>query len=314
MKLPTDKKLKIVCVGEAMLELSLGELRDAQIDFAGDTLNTAVYLKRLAAHELDVSYCTAVGTDALSGRLVDFIASEHIDTSAIQRAADRTIGLYAISTDDQGERSFTYWRNESAARTLFQRPDSTSFETLGSFDVIYLSAITLAILPAGIRQQLLEAIVRLQRQQQTVFAFDSNYRPKLWESAALARSTVESFWQITDIALPSVDDEQQLFGDDTEQAVINRFQRYGVSRGVLKRGDAGPLSLATDQAELAPDQLTTAKVVDTTAAGDSFNAGYLSAILTGGSHQQAMLAGQQCATRVIACRGAIVPAAEWFDR
>jgi len=143
---PTDKN--ILCIGEAMLELSLTDTENARVKFAGDTLNTAIYLQRHTGKHNNVSYCTVVGRDPLSNRLVDFIKSESIDVSTIQQVDDRTIGLYAISTDDSGERSFTYWRNQSAARTLFQRNGKTEFSFLSDFDVIYLSAITLAILPA----------------------------------------------------------------------------------------------------------------------------------------------------------------------
>lgn len=294
-----------------MLELSLTDTENARVKFAGDTLNTAIYLQRHTGKHNNVSYCTVVGRDPLSNRLVDFIKSESIDVSTIQQVDDRTIGLYAISTDDSGERSFTYWRNQSAARTLFQRNGKTEFSFLSDFDVIYLSAITLAILPANIRQGLLEELSSLRKKGNVQFAFDSNYRPALWESQTAARDTISAFWKISDIALPSIDDEQALFEDPDEQSLIARLKSYGISNGALKRGEVGPLSLAEDAATLPADQMPNVKVVDSTAAGDSFNAGYLSALLNNASQLEALLAGHQCASRVITYRGAIIPLREW---
>jgi 2-dehydro-3-deoxygluconokinase len=304
---------RILCIGEAMLELALNDPPDARVAFAGDTLNTAVYLKRLAGDNLDVSYCTVVGSDALSGRLIEFIQSEEIKVDSIRRSRDRTIGLYAIATDTDGERSFTYWRNESAAKTLFQNGAATDFSMLEQFPVIYLSAITVAILPVMIRDALLLELSRLRREKDTLVAFDSNYRPALWESSSAARSTIEAFWRITDIALPSIDDEQQLFNDSDAQTMIARFQTYGVDRGALKRGATGPLSLGPTVEQNASLHFEQIKAVDSTAAGDSFNAGYLSAILTGESQRTSLLQGHQCASQVIAQQGAIIPKDSWAD-
>ncbi len=323
MGITSKNNHRVLCIGEAMLELSFSQPdnqinteidnqnESATVRYAGDTLNTAIYLQRLSNSDTTVSYCTAVGRDALSTRLVDFIKSENIDVSAIQTVDDRTIGLYAISTDANGERSFTYWRNESAAKTLFQQNNTTDFSALEDFDVIYLSAITVAILPATIRKALLDKLSFLRQDKNTLIAFDSNYRPALWESQSIARSTISSFWEITDIALPSIDDEQALFQDSDEQELLSRFKSYGIIQGALKRGDIGPLGLSEKASSLDASSLPVVNVVDTTAAGDSFNAGYLSAILNGATEIGALTAGHQCAARVISCRGAIIPAYQW---
>ena len=302
---------KLICIGEAMLELSLDNAGNASTRFAGDTLNTAVYLQRLCGDFAKISYCTVVGDDALSERMVNFIESEHIDVSSIDRISDSTIGLYAITTDLEGERSFTYWRSESAAKSLFQTDGKTDFGILRQYEVVYLSAITLAILAAPVRLELLEYLTALRNKQAITLAFDSNYRPALWESQSIARSTIESFWKITDIALPSIDDEQALFDEQDEKSVLSRFKSYGITQGVLKRGAVGPIGLCSDAITLSKNELTAVHPVDTTAAGDSFNAGYLSAILKGSTQREALLAGHECAARVITHHGAIVPISDW---
>jgi len=308
---------RIYCVGEAMAELMLGDSEDypPALGFAGDTMNTALYLNRLMGDTASVSYVTVLGRDPLSARLVRLLESESVDTSLIQYSDDRLIGLYAITTDQSGERSFSYWRSQSAARTLFKKDSAMDFTQLSAANVVYLSAISLAILPASIRSALLEELDKLRAENQLTVVFDSNYRPALWESQAQAQSIVSAAWEITDIALPSVDDEQMLFDDKDETAVIARLHSYGIKRGALKRGASGPLSL---NAELAQSARTitsldnsAVQVVDTTAAGDSFNAGYLSAILTGADDQAALQAGHDCSVRVIGHAGAIIPLDAW---
>ena len=291
--------MKIACVGEAMVELSLGQDNQASLGFAGDTLNTAIYLKR-AAPALDVSYVTRLGRDDFSTRLRNFVAAEEISVDRIETSETRQVGLYAISTDAAGERSFTYWRSQSAARQMFEGND---FSALDGFDVIYLSAITLAILPAGVRAGLAEWLEAFRARGGQV-AFDSNYRPALWDGQEQAQNWIARFWGLSDLALPSVDDEMAIFGDADAAAVVGRLREFGVSDGALKQSPDGPLSLGEPvQARYAPAN----KVVDTTAAGDSFNAGYLAARLSGIGQAAALQAGHDLAAFVVGVKGAIAP-------
>lgn len=313
----SEQSKRILCVGEAMAELMLGSSEDfpPALGFAGDTMNTAIYLKRLLKEKAEVGYVSVVGQDTLSSRLIRLLETESINTKLIKRSDDRLIGLYAITTDNSGERTFSYWRGQSAARTLFQRNNEFDFTALAGGDVVYLSAITLAILPPAVRIALLEELDRLRKEAGVTFAFDSNYRPALWESKEAAQQCVSAAWKITDIAMPSVDDEQLLFEDSDEAAVIERLIGYGINRGALKRGAKGPLSLneETPQAlrEIESLDNSNVQVVDTTAAGDSFNAGYLSALLSGADEQAALQIGHACSVRVIGHSGAIIPLEKW---
>jgi len=302
--------MRIVCAGEAMIELAINRADPtrATIGTAGDTLNTAIYLKRALdeAHvEADVAYATCVGTDAFSDRLLALLDKEGIDTSLVGRLPDRLPGLYAISTDERGERSFSYWRENSAARRLFASDTRPALAELASADVLYLSAITLAILPEAVRDRLFDWIADWRRPPGHRFAFDSNYRPRLWPSREAAVQATRTAWQLCDIALPSLDDEQALFGDADEAAVMRRLRTDGVGAGALKRGEAGPRCFQGSEAGQA--FAAAERVVDSTAAGDSFNGAYLAALVAGEATGAALQAGHRCAARVVGHAGAIVP-------
>ncbi len=307
---------RIACVGEAMVELMLGNnsQSSANLGFAGDTLNTAIYLKRLLGEDVTVSYLTHLGHDSLSTRLLQFMRDESLDVDKVNFSPDRSIGLYAIETDDKGERTFSYWRSHSAAKTLFNLGDKPDFDVLKQFDVIFFSAITLAILPDEIRVQFMEKLAQLRSENEALVCFDSNYRPALWENEQLAKQRIADAWKVTDIALPSIDDEQSIFGDSDESDLLKRFKNYGVNQGALKRGELGPITLSNKESDTPAQDIqfsTLETVVDTTAAGDSFNAGYLSAVFSGRSQQEALLAGHECSLRVIANAGAIIPRSKW---
>ena len=105
---------KIAVIGECMIELSE---KGAAVNrgFGGDTLNTSVYIARQTdASALGVHYVTALGTDTFSQQMLESWQRENVQTDLIQRMADRLPGLYYIETDESGERTFYYWRNERA--------------------------------------------------------------------------------------------------------------------------------------------------------------------------------------------------------
>lgn len=295
---------KIACIGEVMIELIAGDYDTAKLGVAGDTFNTAFYLNSLLQDtDISVSYVTALGLDTFSERILTAISGHGILTDTIERRADAMPGLYAIQTDNFGERSFSYWRSASAARTLFSAPCDIGLDSLDQFDLVHLSGITLAILPPQTRSRFLTWVDGF-RAKGGLVAYDSNHRPSLWESQQAAREINTAMWQRTDIALPSVDDEMDLFGDASEEAAFQRLKSFGANRGALKRGATGPRSLASGVG-LSGDW-PEVKVVDSTAAGDSFNAGYLSAICRAKDDTAAMTDGHRLASQVITQPGAIV--------
>nr|WP_277611242.1 sugar kinase [Microbulbifer celer] len=307
----------MAALGEVMVELAPqasvdsgqgGKALLAQ-SYAGDTYNTAVYIARGG---VDVSYVTLLGDDPYSEEVLTRLAGEGIDTSAIARLPGRCPGLYMIQNTPDGERYFTYWRGEAPARELFA--DATRREALAAYlqemDCIYLSGITLAIMTPEARAELLTFLEGYRARGGRV-AFDSNYRPRLWASADTARAAVAEFLQQTDMALLTFEDEQALWGDKRPGSCVKRNTGFGVSELVIKRG-AEPVLLQFDGELSAIDVPRVSSVVDTTGAGDSFNAGYLAARLQGTSPEASIAAGNRCAARVIGHRGAIIPRAEYL--
>ncbi|MGS4946906.1 sugar kinase [Meridianimarinicoccus sp. RP-17] len=294
----------VACIGECMIEMTLPDAQGAgaRVGFAGDTFNAAVYLKR-AAQDLRVRYVTALGTDAASDRMIETFAAEGLDVALIERRADRLPGCYAIVLDGGGERRFLYWRDASAARTLFDPQVTVTFDALDGCDLVYLSGITVAILAPAVRERLVNWLAGFRARGGQV-AFDSNYRPALWPDRATSQRAIAALWSVCDVGLPSLDDEMALFGDTDADAVLARLRASGVATGALKRGAAGPLAIGDAPAQAFPPA---AKVVDTTAAGDSFNGAYLAALLRGEPQAACLRAGHGMACRVIGHPGAILP-------
>ncbi len=299
---------RIALIGECMIELNGAPFGAMTQAFGGDSLNTAVYLARVAGEKVAIDYVSALGCDAISSGMLERWQQEGVGTDLVLRDSTRQPGLYLIQLDDQGERTFLYWRNQSAARYMMQHADFGQIETaLSKVDMVYLSGISLAILPAEDRVKLVELLATL-RQQGVEVAFDSNYRPALWRDADEARDCYREIFAITDLALVTNDDEANLWGDSDEQATLSRLQAAGVKKAVVKMGAKGNLYqefAAGDVETIGTTPVET--VVDTTSAGDSFNAGFLAGYLQGKDAQQCSHQGHQLAGIVIQHKGAIIP-------
>lgn len=303
----TSKKIAII--GECMIELSQ-KGSDVKRGFGGDTLNTSVYLSRLvAASELKVHYITALGTDSFSDDMLKAWQQEGVETSLIQRLENRLPGLYYIETDAHGERTFYYWRNEADARYWLESASSADIcSALADFDYLYLSGISIAILSPQSRERLL-ALLRTCRANGGKVIFDNNYRPRLWQSREETQAAYRDILACTDIAFLTLDDEDMLWGKQPVDAVLEHTRALGVSEIVIKRGaDACLVAEANGALQEVPAvRLPKEKVVDTTAAGDSFSAGYLAVRLTGGGAATAAESGHRTASTVTQYRGAIIP-------
>jgi len=302
----TQKKIAII--GECMIELSeKGE--NIKRGFGGDTLNTAVYLARQSDKQLRVDYVTALGTDSFSDQMIAVWQQEKVETALVQRLDNKMPGLYFIETDDHGERTFWYWRNDAAARFWLDSAQADAIcQQLAHYDYLYLSGISLAILPATSREKLM-TLLSACRQNGGKVIFDNNYRPRLWADKASAQQAYAEMLRHTDMAFLTLDDEDLLWGEQPLDAVIARTRAAGVQEIAIKRGADSCLVAVGDEPlrEVAAIKLAKEKVIDTTAAGDSFSAGYLAVRLAGGSAEDAAARGHLTASTVIQYRGAIIP-------
>lgn len=290
---------RIVCVGEGMLELRQ-ENGDWRLGTGGDVLNTAIHLARFG-HE--VAFLSALGGDPFSEDLRRRWQGEGLDTSLVLTHPQRHCGLYAISTDEHGERSFTYWREVSAAREMFALAGSDEATLIAAdADLLYFSLITLAILPPEGRDRLLQLAARVRANGGAV-AFDGNYRARLWRTPSEAAAARDAAVACASIGLPTSSDEQELSGSGDPAEVAERWHEGECAEVVVKLGESGCLLPSGD---LQPPPASV-RVVDSSGAGDAFNAGYLAARLDGREPADAALDGQRLAAWTLTHRGAIPP-------
>ncbi len=308
---PGSRPVAIAALGECMLELQGQAFGGMRQSFGGDTLNTAVYLARCGGTGLRVHYATALGDDSLSSSLLERWAAEGVHTELVQRLPGRLPGLYMIELDEGGERRFHYWRGQAAARAYFDAGTTALEEGADTLDALYLSGISLAILPDAGRERVISLMARM-RARGALVAFDNNYRPRLWASVAEARHWYERAFAASTLALVTADDHQALHGLANLDDAVAAAEELPVPEIAIKRG-ALPTRVGLGGAWKDVATQTVPRVVDTTAAGDSFAAGYLSQRLRGAAPAEAAAFGNRLAARVIQYPGALIPAEAMRD-
>ncbi len=299
----TNKMSKrFIAIGECMVEMSGGKDAMFRLGFAGDCLNTAWYARALLPDTWDVDFLTALGEDIYSKQMVDFFEANNIGTRYVASRAGKNAGLYLIH-QAEGDRHFTYWRQNSAARTLGDDPDYLSL-ALAKSDLIYFSGITLAIIGGDGRANLFSAL-KQARTNGAKIAFDPNIRPLLWADCPSYREIIEGAAQLCDLVLPSFDDEQCHFGDNNPPETLTRYAHLGVEEIIVKNGAESAFIYANGESH----EVSTSPVraIDATGAGDSFNGAYLAARLQDQTPLQSAKKAHAIAAKVVAHAGALVP-------
>ena len=294
--------VRVQAVGECMLEIARTE-DGVTLGYAGDTYNTAVYLTRVAGDlgvEMDVRFLTGVGLDDESQRMRDRWQQLGVGDDAIA-IPGATPGIYLITTDTEGERTFTYWRGDSAAARLFT--DVDWMEHLGA-DYVYLSGVTLQLMPLQVRIALVERLRQL-RAQGTKVVFDSNYRPSGWSDVTSASAAMTSVLRECDLALVTLEDEVALGACHDATSCAAHLTELGVSEIAVKLGADGVL-LKTRIDGVIHVRTHPRTALDTTGAGDSFNGAYLAAKVAGYPAMEAAHLANRIAGDVVTRRGAIV--------
>ncbi|QWV00195.1 sugar kinase [Francisella salimarina] len=297
---------KLLAIGECMLELSGQAQLDSQVklNFGGDVLNTALYYARLNG---DVSFLTALGDDNLSNQMINKWNDENIDTLKVLKIKDKVPGLYAIQTDNLGERSFYYWREQAPIKDIFYHLSKEELDKYcKEYDYLYFSGISLS---------------RWDNRQLEIFAnwlkdfrnsgddkeiiFDLNYRPKCWKSKQQTKEFLEKVLKYVTIVLTTFDDEELLFDDVNYQKTLGRYNRFNIPIVIIKHGKNPTLLQYQNKINLVKANKVVTPV-DTTAAGDSFNAAFLAAFINNLGLQASIEFAQDFATEIIQHNGAII--------
>lgn len=286
----------ILCLGEPMLEFTQQPDGNYLPGHGGDTSNAAISAARQGAK---VGYITHIGNDTFGNSFMDLWAKEGIDTSTVQQVEDAHTGIYFVTHGAQGH-EFSYFRAGSASSRM--SPADLPREAVAAAKILHLSGISQAISDTA-ADTVFEAI-RLAKDAGGMVSYDTNLRLKLWPIER-ARAVTHAAMGQCDIALPGLDDAEQLTGLSKPDEIVDFYLNLGAKIVALTLGSDGVLVATKDKREKITGRKVT--VVDATAAGDTFDGAFLARMVAGDNPFTAARYANAAAALATQGYGAVAP-------
>ncbi len=289
----------IVCLGEPLIEFNRPKEGDGRTwlqGFGGDSQNVAIAAARQGA---STGYLTSVGQDWMGDAFLDLWRSEGVDASRVTRHPTAPTGVSFVTHSPAGHK-FDYLRKNSAASLM--TPATLAADYIAGARVFHLSAIGQAISDSA--RETCDAAIDVARKAGVKVSYDTNLRLRLWE-LDVAREVVDATIARCDIALPSLDDSQQLTGLKEPEAIAAYYLGLGAPLVALKMGAEGSLIATRERkTRIAPHKV---EAVDATGAGDTFDGAFLTRLLAGDDAETAARYANVAAALSTTGYGAVTP-------
>ena len=294
-------KINVCSIGEAMIEISNIKNSLYNQSFAGDTLNFCNYLDK---KKLNAFFLSAIGKSKISQSLLDFIKSKNISTKYIKQINQFEVGLYLIKNKDNGEKQFFYWRDESAAKQYFNNIDFLNlYKELKNFDYIYFSGITLSIIHISKLNNFIK-LLKLLKSKKIKIVFDFNIRPSRWNKKNL-NIFLDSVLKFVDICFLSGEDMNYWKNKNNIKSYEQIVRKYKLKHSIFRKNAKFTYVFLNKTRYVFKNKLLK-RVVDTSGAGDGFNAAYLSNFIVNNDPVLALKAGSSLGSKIVMKKGAIV--------
>ena len=294
-------KINVCSIGEAMIEISNIKNSLYNQSFAGDTLNFCNYLDK---KKLNAFFLSAIGKSEINQSLLEFVKSKNISTKYIKQINQFEVGLYLIKNKDNGEKQFFYWRDESAAKQYFNNIDFLNlYKELKNFDYIYFSGITLSIIHISKLNNFIK-LLKLLKSKKIKIVFDFNIRPSRWNKKNL-NIFLDSVLKFVDICFLSGEDMNNWKNKNNIKSYEQIVRKYKIKHSIFRKNAKFTYVFLNKTRYVFKNKLLKT-VVDTSGAGDGFNAAYLSNFIVNNDPVLALKAGSSLGSKIVMKKGAIV--------
>lgn len=293
-------KTTICSIGECMIEMTNVEKELYNYSVAGDTLNFTSYLDQSIFNKF---YLTAIGTSDINKGVISFFKKKKINTDLVKKISSKEIGLYLIKNTKRGEKKFYYWRDDSAANFFFNHINKSLLIKKYTFDYIYLTGITLSILDFKNIDKFIKNLSVLRKKNSKII-FDFNIRIKRWSKKNL-NLYLNKILPNIDILFCSGEDLvcwKKNNNIKTFQYILKKFNIY---HAIYRKNEEYNYSFYKNKKYMIKNK-PIKKVVDTSGAGDGYNAAYLSSFIISNNPQIALNEASKIGAKIVMKKGAIV--------
>jgi len=289
----------IVSIGEPLIEFNRprdGDGRTWLQGFGGDSQNVAIAAARQGT---SAGYLTSVGQDWMGDAFLELWKSEGVDASRVSRHPTAPTGVNFVIHGPAGHK-FDYLRKNSAASLM--TPADVPRDYIAGARFLHVSAISQAISETA--RAACATAIAAARASGVKVSYDTNLRLRLWDLAT-ARTEIHATIPLCDVALPSLDDSQQLTGLSAAEDIADFYLDLGAPMVALKMGGEGALlALPGRHIRIAPHRVA---ALDATGAGDTFDGAFLSRLLAGDDPETAARYANVAAALSTMGYGAVTP-------
>ncbi len=286
----------IICLGEPLLEFNHQPDGRYLPGFGGDTSNCAIAAARQGA---STGYATRIGDDTFGRQFLMLWADEGVDTRAVETDGSAHTGIYFVTHSEAGH-EFSYFRAGSAASRMSAL--DIPKEYIAGAKILHVSGISQAISDSA--ADAVFAALDIAKSAHVMVSYDTNLRLKLWPLDR-ARAVTHAAMAMCDIALPGLEDAEQLTGLQAPDDIADFYLSLGAQIVGLTLGSAGTLVATSSERQTIPAWPVDA--VDATAAGDTFDGAFLAEIVAGRSPFEAAAYANAAAALSTQGYGAVAP-------
>jgi len=299
--------LDVVGIGEVLIDfvgIEPGSYLDVpafQKCFGGAPMNTLVGVARLGRKSGAI---TAVGDDPFGKFLIRELQKNGVDTSRIKiKNGMRTTISFVANEPETGERSFIFYRKPWVSGTADSSLsiEDIDLDYISDASILHVSGFSLSQNPS--RKAVFNA-VKHARSSGVQVSFDPTLRLDVWNSTGTIRRIYGKMLRISNIATFSQEEARFMFGTEDPEKAAGKAFRYGVELVGIKMGVKGAfLQRRTGEKLMVPSFKVHA--VDTTGAGDGWNAGLLVGLINGWDLNTCVTVANAVGALVVTKHGAI---------
>ncbi len=260
----------IVCYGELLIDMistNTGSLKQSKgflKKFGGAPANVAMGLAKLGAQ---VKFMGKVGDDPFGHFLKNTLESYHVQTDKLILSTLEKTTLAFVSLDEKGQRDFFFYKGAHEAITAQEvdLPPYTSIFHFGSLTQINNTAYNAT-----------DKLLRQAKKMGAIISYDPNVRESLWGNLNLARDVILATIKKVNILKVNEVEAHLITNDPTIEGAAKKLWRDNLDALFITLGAEGCYYKVGPHEGHIP--AIDVKTIDTTGAGDAFNAGYIYAI------------------------------------
>ena len=296
------KKINFCSIGECMIEIANTKNNHFIQSFAGDTLNFSAYLDK---KKIKVDYLTSIGKSKINKNLFDIFRLKKISPKLVNIHKDKESGLYLIKNYKNGEKQFYYWRDNSAAKDYLNNLNYNKLiSKFTKYDYVYFSGITLALLSKEKRMNFYE-FIKVIKQKNIKIVFDLNIRLNRWSNKLQLNKTLNLFLPLVSILFGTGEDMKNWKNNDNVIFFNKIINKNNIQHAVYRKNASYNYAFINNKHFTNINKIRNT-IIDSSGAGDGFNAAYISEFVTTQNAIKSLKAGHNMGLKVVMKKGAII--------